>query len=142
MLHFLHNAEGNMLSAMPGSVRFLKQLRTITDFFKHAQLREYFKDICLTGGNSRYKNMFDTWPAVFIDWRWGSLIACLRFMDGALAAVLRITWDSKLMSKKIVSEKAKNVAAGRDGSIDWSEIDNPTTNAAVISDSHWTNMGR
>ena len=137
MLHILHNAEGNILNAMPGSVRFLKQLRTITNFFKHSQLREYFQEMCLAGGNSRYKSMFDTWPAVFIDWRWGSLIVCLRFMDGTLAAVLRITWDSKLMSKKIVSEKAKNSAAGRDGSIDWSEIDNPTKIAAVISDSHF-----
>ena len=99
MLHILHNAIGDILASMADSPKFLKQLRTICNYFKHSQLRQYYQETCLVGDHARYSAMFKSWPAVYIEWRWGSLVECLKHMDGALCAVLRLTWDVSSMKK-------------------------------------------
>ena len=40
--------------------------------------------------------MFENFPATFIDWRWGSLLSCLRHLS-KLHTVLVLTWESRLM---------------------------------------------
>ena len=129
MLHILHNATGNILGAMDGSERFLKQLRTICNYFKHAQLRQYYQETCLIDGNALYSAMFKSWPMVYIDWRWGTRIECLKHMDGPLCAVLRLTWDASLMKKKLA--KVKEDPNSR-GDMDWDQVDDPKALGDVI----------
>ena len=139
MLHILHNAIGNILASMADSPKFLKQLRTICNYFKHSQLRQYYQETCLVGDHARYSAMFKSWPAVHIEWRWGSLVECLKHMDGALCAVLRLTWDVSSMKKK-VSKVKEDPNSKCD--LDWEAVDDPKAIGDVIhSNKFWAFAG-
>ena len=80
VLHLAHHVIGETLDAMRFKQSFLTQLRTVTGFFKFSHLRERFVHNCLRGPDQRHQILFDDWPATYIDWRWGTLIAAFKEM--------------------------------------------------------------
>ena len=99
VLHLMHHVVEGLLDSFQRKQEFLKELRTLCNFFKYKGLRERFQHQCLTGQNRRHSILFDDFPVVYIEWRWGSLLACLRHLL-LIQPILVLCWDSERMVAK------------------------------------------
>ena len=98
ILHILHNAEGTVLLAFDCKDEFFGMLQKLQNFFRHKYLRELFCAQCLVPPYLHVRDLYEAWPATYIEWRWGSLLDVLRHIL-FLKASLRLLWDSKKIER-------------------------------------------
>jgi hypothetical protein len=121
------------LSALTNRHTFIKQLRVVIGFSRHQELRERFANECLVGPRKGFRTLFESFPARFIEWRWGSLLDCLKHISPLHAALL-LCWDSNVMTSR--SKKDTDEARGRgDASSAFEEDDAADEVGKVIGDS-------
>jgi hypothetical protein len=122
-----------LLTGLSYKDRFLDQLRTLTNFFKHQQLRDRFCFLCLSGHFQRHRALFDNFPATFIEWRWGSLLTCLRHLS-TLHPALAIGWDSRYMRGDVIARDEPEPQPQPDRGGDFAADDQPDLVGDVIDD--------
>ena len=113
-LHIVHHVVDELLGNMRQRKEFLEDLAAITNFFKHQRLREKFVVYCLTGSHGRHRVLFDDFPATYIEWRWRSLLACVRHLL-SLQPLLVLCWDrGKMVGPADLDSRGKDDAASTD----------------------------
>ena len=133
----MHHAVGELLGAMQGKARFLEDLRRVTGFFKYQGLRERFQHFCLVGQHQRNRVLFNEFPATFIEWRWGSLVVCIRHLL-LIQPVLVTCWDTARMVAKGTHVREQS---GRDDG-DFQKSDNVQEVGRVINDQRFWAYGQ
>ena len=144
ILHVVHNAIEEILSNMAHAQHWLKLMRTISGFLKHKDLREMFANECLTGAATAFRPLVLVMPEVFIEWRWGSLIAvCVHL--AAIRGILQMHWNTNKMEsandrkKRAIKEKADaektlHGAAEERRNTEYEVDNNPKAVSEVIED--------
>jgi hypothetical protein len=137
-LHILHGSCHELTATASHFSKFKEQLRSVLGFFLHRHSREAFIHYCLNGRRAGYGQLFENWNCPsFAEWRWGSLMQCISFLDDR-KMVLRLFWNSNAMmeygrkAKKFVDQGEGLAGIHRDAAGD--ECDDPDAVGKVIAD--------
>ncbi len=87
---------------------------------------------CMQREHRQYRSLFDSFPAAFIDWRWGSLRACLEHL-ATVHVILALCWSTVKMRNRSQRDSEVSSAKGEVAAA-FSLDDNSEAVGAVISD--------